>query len=289
MTAETEQPDAVQSIADGRQSDVRARMRAVAEVRAVAIEALAEVVRTLEPHGSTERGAIEQLHSELSSRGLRGHWYPAGDAVGASQYGCIVAFDTPAFPKRTATSSFRTLAASGEVRWEGVGYFYASPQLEIDGEVIWGDIGCLVFTDSDQEGREVVRKVWKRNQEVLSRLALRLNPTTRDLFDLNEQFSREAGLTNIAWSQSGQSLNIGHDLPRADVQEAATRRSFIDGGTNLPLRDGIWTYESRDSSAPYRWGSVQFHEMLTFGPEGLVRFPSYQPVFEVAGMEWLLH
>lgn len=273
------------------------QIRACGDVRTHALEALAETVMRLQIHRTSEREAVTYLARELAARGVSSHWYPAGEEAGSDQSGCIVAFDTAGAITRTAFTNGRLQAASGDVLWEGFGYFYLSPQvLTPDGLVGWGDIGCTVYTGSDPAVQTAVRTVWGRNQAVLESLAAAPAPTTLDVFALNTEESAKRGLTNIAWSLSGNGYNIGHDFPRAHatsledphVHALPRRRRYIDGITNRLLAEALWTYEARDRSEGYPLGAVQFHEILTMVDGEIIRLPSYERILPQIGMGWVM-
>ncbi len=266
------------------------------DTRARVLEALASVVVRLQEDNVSELQAVRYLEEEMTKYYLSSYWYPAGEEAGSRQNGCIVAFDTSDQPSRTSFNSGRTQAASDSVMWEGFGYFYASPQsLTSNGIVAWGDIGCTVYMGNDPVIRSAVRAAWERNQAVLSRLSNMSAPTTLDVFLLNADESDKRGLTNIAWSASQNGYNIGHCFPTTRVNslndrrvhELASQRLYIDGATELPLSGAPWSYEARDHSDKYPHGAVQFHEVVTYGEDGLARLPSYEQLFVAAGMDWV--
>lgn len=275
---------------------VEEHFHACYEVRSRALEALASVVSMLWNEETSELQAAKHMAREMADRGLSSHWYPAGEEAGSRQSGCIVAFDTPEQPSRTAFTNGRLQAASDKIMWAGYGYFYASPQLlTTDGIVAWGDIGCTVYFGQDSATRAAVRSAWERNSAVIGRLGDISAPTTVDLFSLNADESARNRLTNIAWSASQRGYNIGHCFPttHADslddskVLSLMTKRAYIDGVTNVPLSTSPWTYEARDRCDLYPNGTVQFHEVVSMIDGGLVSLPSYRQVFTEAGMEWL--
>jgi hypothetical protein len=266
------------------------------EARSRAVEALASVVARLRDESFSELQATKYMAKEMADRGLSSYWYPAGEEAGSRQSGCIIAFDTPDQPSRTAFTNGRLQAASDEIIWAGYGYFYASPQLlTADGIVAWGDIGCTVYFGKDSATRAAVQSAWERNRIVISRLGDISAPTTLDLFTLNADESARRELTNIAWSTSQKGYNIGHCFPttHADslndpqVHRLVSERVYVDGVTNALLSTSPWTYEARDRCDFYPNGSVQFHEVVSVVDGRLVNLPSYEQVFSEAGMKWL--
>ena len=273
------------------------QVRCCGQVRERALAALSETVHALRLGETSEHAALDIFAAELARRGVGSYWYPAGEAAGSFQSGCIVAFDTAAFPPRTAFSNARHQAASDKVLWEGFGYFYASPQVLMPGGLVaWGDVACTIYLGKDPSVRAAVRDGWQRNKAVLGQLGEIGTPTTLDLFRLNAAESEGRGLVNIAWSQSGEGHNLGHHFPVATaaslddpaVRDLPSARCYVDGGTDRPLSAGLWTYEARDRSVHYPTGAVGFHEIVTAQAGRVIRLPSCRRLLESVGMDWVM-
>jgi hypothetical protein len=158
-------------------------------------------------------------------------------------------------------------------------------------------VGCTIYQGDSPIIRQSLKLVWEKNRRVLARLNRCPDPTTRDLFQLNEEEASAQGLRNIGWSSSANVYNIGHDVPfklmdgQGDdsLSEIRESRRYIDGVTTAPIPESLWTYEPRDRPLRFPFGCIQFHEMLSAKRGGRVfSLPSYDDLFRKTGMNWML-
>jgi hypothetical protein len=281
------------------------QIKLIGDLRQRAIESIIETVSKLKAGVTTEQDALNSLIESLHSRGIGDYWYPAGEESGAQQFGCIVVFDTSRYNNRTSFPNARTLTVSKNIRWEGIGYFYVSPQQISDrGEVLWGDIGSSVYTGDSQVIRSYFRKCWEMSECILHDLDNFKHLTTNKVYQIYDKYSKTFGVKNIAVSKSGlkpgtSGENIGHSFPigatanqsqdLANVKiSLAKKRKFIDGQSEYSLNDEIWSLEPRDHPDGYPYGAISFHRLFAQSEEKKILFPDCTKIFKTVGMHWIL-
>jgi hypothetical protein len=276
------------------------------ELRASSIRVLADVIRSLRVGVTTEVDALMAIKAGLSARGITDYWYPAGEAEGVTQFGVILIFDTVDQPKRTTFASGRSIRASSTVRWNGTGYFYLSPQ-QVDaatGQLVWGDFGCSVYLGGAKNIRDYYRRSWQLSQSVISGIRDGELKTTLDVVAAYERMSRMFGVQNIAWSTTGATsarggpLNIGHSFPDvrglksahlspAEMEDIRGRRVFLDGISDVPLTNSLWSLESRDSPESYPYGCISFHRLFCVLDGKFTLLADSPDLFELIDMQWI--
>ena len=274
------------------------------ELRRNSIKAIIETVNELREGITTEREALDILIKSLRNHQVTDYWYPVGEAKGSKQFGCIVAFDTKSSKKRTAFPNARTLISSEKIRWEGLGYFYVSPQrLTQRGEIIWGDFGSSVYTKESQVIKSFFIKSWNLSEKLLSVVSQSKNSTTGELFKAYQSFARTLGIKNIAMSKVGPTIgasnfNIGHSFPWISGVKASQvtpqfmnflhqKRIFIDSSSNIPLQGKIWSLESRDHARGYPYGTISFHRLFAIKETSFIKLPDHNEFFDAIGMNWI--
>lgn len=276
------------------------------KLRASSIRVLADVIGSLRVGVTTEVEALMAVQAGLAAYGITDYWYPAGEAEGITQNGVILVFDTAEQPKRTAFASGRSISASAAARWNGTGYFYVSPQqVDVDtGQLVWGDFGCSVYLGDSENIREYYRRSWQLSQSVISGIRDGELKTTLDVVAAYERASRMFGVQNIAWSATGTTsayggpLNIGHSFPDvgwlksthlspAEMEDIRGRRVFLDGISDIPLMNSLWSLESRDSSSDYPYGCISFHRLFCLLDGNFTLLADASDLFELIGMRWM--
>lgn len=274
------------------------------ELRRISIAAVVETVNALREGSTSERQALNLLVGSLYNHGITDYWYPAGEDNGAKQFGCIVVFDTKSGRKRTAFSNARTLISSTRIKWEGLGYFYVSPQKLTElGEIVWGDFACSVYTGKSSNVKSFFSRSWHLSESLLNAVSKSANMSTCKLFMLYQSYARNFGIKNIAMSKVGptvgaSSINIGHSFPWvSDVQTAditgefmnalRKKRIFIDNSSDISLRGRIWTLEPRDHAQHYPFGAISFHRLFAVKGSSLIKLPDQDELFRSIGMDWI--
>jgi hypothetical protein len=274
-------------------------------LRHAAMEAVAECVNWVETTCPSEAEAAQYLVARLTANGASDYWYPAGESAGGEeQKGTIVLFDTRAEPRRTLFDNGRFARARNDVRWEGLGYFYASPfdLIQLDNErwcTAFGDFAASVYSGRDHAIRAVLKRRWDLQVGLIDYLNSGDAKTTLALFERYSELAQRSGLANTALSVTGErTLNIGHSIPLVVTRDPDTRiaakkrasasRLFLDGSVAMPLAEQLWTLESRDRPADYPHGAVSFHDIVEPAKsDNRWTTAGFGSFFEHVGMQWL--
>lgn len=278
-------------------------------LREKAIEALIETLSQLEIGVSSEKDAQELLSENLRKRDVHDYWYPAGEEGPdkQSQFGILCIFFDPDSEATMTYTSGREMQVRENTKWQGLGYFYASPfaTYEQDGLVhgAWGDMGLTVYTGDDPK----IRKAFRSEHELVNKLLdhVKEHPeiTTADLYGRYVVLCEEYGVTNTVKTKTGlatgqSSTNIGHSFPNVGVKPGdadglkklmSDQRKFVDDTDPISLEGNIWTLESRDLFPGFEdIGNLSFHMVYAVRDKKFIALLGYDELFKRIGMDWVV-